>query len=403
MDCRGCGSDYLWPFLDLGNLAIPRFPSKPDEQVPHFPLALVKCEACHLVQLSESVDRDLLFTQFWYRSGISQTIRENLKDIAREARQQASLVAGDTVLDIGSNDGTLLRFFTDSLEYQESQFNLVGFEPAENVIEDSNGWATIINDYFSAEQWKERFGSVKAKLITAIGMFYDLENPLGFCQNVKQCLADDGAFIVQQNYLGTMLANTGYDNICHEHLTYFSLLSIEPILEKAGLEIYDVVLNTVNGGSFKTFIAHKGKRKVSERVSTLREVEARQNLVGRKPYRDFSYRVRASAREVNKFLMDKSNVMIYGAGTRGSTLFQYASRFNHPTIRGAVDNNPEKHGRYYLDTKIPIMSREEALKNPPEYFLVLPYHLAEEIEAKERANFPSRTKWIVPLPEFRIV
>lgn len=390
MECRSCGSNYLWPFLDLGNQAIPRFPTDPKEEVPHFPLSLVKCESCNLVQLSESVDRDLLFKQFWYRSGTSQAIREDLKGIAIEGSVEVD--EKGIALDIGCNDGTLLSFLPESMKK-------VGFEPALNVAIPAQKHGRILNDYFSADQYLPLFQ--KANLVTCIGMFYDLEDPLWFCKNVAECLAPEGIFIVQQNYLGLMLVNTGYDNVCHEHLTYFSLASLEPILEKAGLEVYDVDLNEINGGSFKTFIAHRGKREVSDDVRRLREDEKKQGLDGRKAYRDFSYKVRTRARELNRFLLDKGNLMLYGAGTRGSTLFQYASMYNPINPRGAVDNNPEKHGRFYLDRKIPIMSAQEALKNPPEYFLLLAYQFTEEI-VKNDQLFP-KTKWIIPLPEFRIV
>jgi NDP-4-keto-2,6-dideoxyhexose 3-C-methyltransferase len=361
---------------------------------------LVKCESCNLVQLSESVERDLLFREFWYQSGISHTIKNDLKKIAEEGFKEADLhhgkSYGSTVIDIGCNDGTLLSFF-------ETQLNRFGFEPATNLAAMARQHGRIIEDYFSAKAFfRESF--YHAKLIFAIAMFYDLENPVAFCQEVAKCLADDGVFIVQQNYLGLMSQNTAYDNVCHEHLTYFSLQSLENVLEQAGLQIYHVELNQINGGSFKTFIDHKGFRDVDYTVPLLEKEEQTKELAGHNVYRDFAYRARANARSVNKFLepIENRKVMIYGAGTRGATLFQFASQFHKPKVTAAVDNNPDKHGRYYLDTGIPIISREEALKNPPDYFLVLPYHLADEIIEKEKTSFP-KTNWIVPLPEFRIV
>jgi len=391
--CRGCGSDRAWVFLNLGNQALPRFPKTLVESVPHTPLELVKCESCNLVQLLESVDRDLLFREFWYESGISQTIRKDLNLIAQDGKREVNLKHGDTVVDIGANDGTLLSFFDESL-------NRFGFEPAKNLASKASRHGRIIEDYFSGNAF-HRQSLYDAKLIFAIAMFYDLESPEQFCRDVANCLDDDGVFIVQQNYLGLMLENTAYDNVCHEHLTYFSLRTLEDVLAKAGLEVYHVELNQINGGSMKTFIARKGERAVQDSVRTLELAEVSQDFAGRKIYRDFAYKVRSITRVLNRSLEGRKT-MIYGAGTRGATLFQFASRFAKPNIVGAVDNNPAKHGHYYLDTGIPIMSREDALKNPPDAFLVLPYHVADEIVSKEREFFP-KAEWIVPLPEFRIV
>ncbi len=398
MLCRSCGSKNLWTFLDLGNQAIPRFPKSLVEKVPHFPLELAKCEDCHLVQLSESVDRELLFRKFWYQSGISSTIRSDLEKIAGEGRIQVSeLKHGDVVVDIGCNDGTLLGFFDESV-------NRVGFEPAINMakLARQNG-SRIVEDYFSAQAF-HKVAFYQAKLVFAIAMFYDLENPVRFCQEVSECLEANGVFVVQQNYLGLMLKNTAYDNICHEHLTYFSLASLKKVLEKTDLEVYHVELNEINGGSMKTFIAHKGARTVDSTVAMVDQDEIEQNLEGKTVYQEFLYRVRSNARRLNRSLEPSQGkkTMIYGAGTRGATLFQFASMFHRPEIVGAVDNNPDKQGHYYIDTGIPIISRLGTLKNPPDYFLVLPYHIADEIIQKEKEAFP-KTNWIIPLPEFRIV
>jgi NDP-4-keto-2,6-dideoxyhexose 3-C-methyltransferase len=399
MLCRVCGSENLWPFLDLGNQPIPRFPKSATEQVPHAPLVLVKCESCELVQLSESVPRDLLFKEFWYQSGISSTIRSDLEKIAKEGLKDGGIRDGNVVVDIGCNDGTLLSFIDPSI-------TRIGFEPALNLAIMAEKHGRVLPQYFSSNRYLSLFE--KAKVIFAIAMFYDLEDPVGFCREVASCLRDDGVFVVQQNYLGSMLQNTAYDNVCHEHLTYFSLRTLQDTLAKVGLEIYRVELNKINGGSMKTFIAKKGKRSVEDSVKTLEIAEVSSDYAGRKIYRDFSYRVRASARKLNMALEAtfeaKKNVMIYGAGTRGATLFEFSTLFykQKPNIVGALDNNPEKHGRYYLDTGIPIVSRDHAVKKPPDYFLVLPYHLADEIVQKEKDTFPN-TEWIVPLPEFRVV
>jgi hypothetical protein len=391
-ECRVCGSADLWSFLDLGDQTLPRFPRDPGERLPHAPLELAKCGRCHLVQLKHSVDRDLLFRQFWYRSGISSAISADLKAIAEQGMREAGIDYNDAVTDIGCNDGTLLGCFLPSV-------HRIGFEPAGNlarIAKRVSPW--IVQDYFSAKAYHFK----KSKLITAIAMFYDLENPVPFCRDVASCLDEDGVFLVQQNYLGLMLENGAYDNVCHEHLMYYSLSSLKPVLENAGLEIYRVEANQINGGSFKTFICHRGARRIDGSVGLMETAERENGLDDRNVYRDFSERIRTNAAHLRRFLLNVGGkrVMIYGAGTRGATIFNYAAR--NGCIVAAVDNNPEKRGLYYLDSKIPIISRDEAVKNPPDYFLVLPYHLADEIVSKERDAFPG-TRWIIPLPEFRVV
>src|SRR5437660_9143853 len=201
--CRACNSSSLWPFLDLGDQTLPRFPRDKNEALPHAPLGLVKCRNCHLVQLGYSVDWDLLFRRFWYRSGISSSISTDLKRIAEEGAREANLQSG-VALDIGCNDGTLLSYLPDDTKK-------IGFEPAGNLIMLAKKHGLIIPDYFSAEKY---LGSCeKANLITSIAMFYDIENPVGFCRDMRSCLSPDGVIIIQQNYLPLMLMNNSYDNV----------------------------------------------------------------------------------------------------------------------------------------------------------------------------------------------
>jgi NDP-4-keto-2,6-dideoxyhexose 3-C-methyltransferase len=322
-------------------------------------------------------------------------IRKDLNLIAEDGKREAGpLKHGDTVVDIGCNDGTLFSFFDESL-------NRIGFEPAANLAKIARKHGRIVENYFSNREF-HRASLYQAKLVFAIAMFYDLEDPVDFCRQVADCLTEDGVFVIQQNYLGLMLQNNAYDNVCHEHLTYFSLGSLKNVLAQAGLEVYHVELSGINGGSFKTFIGFKGKHQVDETVALLEHSEKDMDLVDSKIYRNFAFRVRVRARNLNRFLEKHETTMIYGAGTRGATLFHFSTMFAKPNIIGALDNNPEKKGRYYLDTGIPIISREEALKSPPDYFLVLPYHLADEIVEKEKSSFPN-SRWIIPLPDFRVV
>jgi len=213
-------------------------------------------------------------------------MRAALTDVATKAYSVAKPRAGDMVIDIGCNDGTLLR------SYNEPDLRLVGFEPAENLVPDARkGTSWIFNDFFGADAFRKKFDGEKAKIVTCVAMFYDLEKPNDFVKDIVDCLAPDGVWIVQQNYLGTMLEKNGFDNIGHEHLEYYSLSTMEKLLAGHGLEIFDVETNDVNGGSFRTYAGHRGKFKVRETVNALKQREKHMQLNSSRVYHNFAARI----------------------------------------------------------------------------------------------------------------
>lgn len=324
-----------------------------------------------------------------------------LADVATKAYQIAKPGLGDIAVDIGANDGTLLR------SYPQSGLKLVGFEPAENLVQDAvKGTDWICNDFFSAGPFLEKFGSNKAKVITSVAMFYDLEDPNRFVGDISQCLASHGVWVVQQNYLATMLEKNGFDNIGHEHLEYYSLTTMEKLLSRHSLEIFDVEINDVNGGSFRTYACHQGTFKLQKRVGLLKEKEDHLSLDKLQTYRTFAANIRKVKLELSKLVRDQvrngKTVYVYGASNRGNTILQYCG-LDHTLIGKATDANPEKWGRKTVGTKIPIVSKEEARKDNPDYFLILPHHFLEEIEREERNYLDGGGKFIVPLPKVRII
>jgi len=257
-ECRSCGSDSFFPILSLGNQYVTNFINSKDEQGETIPLELVLCGNCSLLQLKHNTPPQLTWNdQYWYKSGISSTIKADLKDISEKAKKIKELEKGDIIVDIGCNDGTLLDFYNNSIKG-------VGFEPSKNVAEEAKSKGHyIINNFFNAKDFKDRFGNEKAKIITAISMFYDLDNPNQFLEDIVSCLDKDGLFVIQQNYLVTMLEQNAFDNICHEHREYYSLGSLENILKKYGLEIFDVEQNSINGGSIRTYMKLKNNTRTS--------------------------------------------------------------------------------------------------------------------------------------------
>jgi len=328
-------------------------------------------------------------------------MRNALEDIVVKACEVAQLKEGDIVIDIGCNDGTLLR------SYKVPGLKRVGFEPAKNLVEEARkGTTFVFNDFFGYKQFNKKFPGAEAKLITSIAMFYDLDDPGAFVADIVQCLDARGVWVIQQNYLCSMLEQNGFDNIGHEHLTYYSLETMSRLLSSHGLEIFDVEKNDVNGGSFRTYVARKGQFPIRESLEKMKGFEKK--LFRMKPsiYSTFAKNVRKVRSQLGDFITDQTKngrtVYVYGASTRGNTILQYC-KLDHHLIKKATDANPEKWGRKTPGTGIPIISKEEARKDNPDYFLVLPHHFLDEIRRQESDYLRSGGKFIVPLPEFRIV
>jgi len=328
-------------------------------------------------------------------------MREALTDVATKAYQVARATAGDIVIDTGCNDGTLLR------SYPRSGLTLIGFEPAENLVEDARkGTDWVFNDFFEAGMFRNKFGNEKAKIVTSVAMFYDLEDPNSFVGDIAKSLAPEGVWVVQQNYLASMLQMNGFDNIGHEHLEYYCLSTMEKLLTRHGLEIFDVETNDVNGGSFRTYASHQGVHPIREEVEGLRRNEEHLQLNSSEVYRTFGAKIRKIKSDLTQLVKNEvgegKTVYVYGASNRGNTILQYCG-LDYRLIKKAADANSEKWGRKTVGTKIPIVSKEEARRDKPDYFLILPHHFLEEIKRDEKDYLNHGGKFIVPLPEVRLV
>ncbi len=411
--CYVCKFGSLTPILSLGDLYVSNFI---DDGALHrqqkLPLELVLCNkregGCGLLQLRHSVSHELMYRKYWYRSGVNKTMTKELQGIVKTIEAMVKLNKDDFVIDIGSNDSTLLR------AYSQNELKRIGFEPARNLMSYAKqGTTKIFNEFFNFSDWNKAFGKTKAKVITAIAMFYDLEDPNTFVSHIAKCLDDDGIFIIQMAYLPSMLSKNAFDNICHEHVQYYSLLSLEHLLLRHKLEVFDVILNDINGGSYRTYIRHTGKGKnikvpngASKRVRDLRSFEKKLGLDERKIYDDFVKRIIDLRDKLNIFVKKEvekgKKIYVYGASTKGNTLLQFYNLTNK-LIPAAAERNPEKWGKLTIGTSIPIISEEQARAERPDYFLVLPWHFLKEFKEREKEFLLAGGKLIVPLPKFRVI
>lgn len=405
--CRVCESNNLAPIMSLGNQYVTNFVSVPEEQGEKIPLQLDLCNDCKLLQLRHTTPPDLMYRQYWYKSGISTTMVAALSDITEKIEKLIPLKAGDMVVDTGPNDGTLLR------SYRQKNLKLIGFEPAKNLAPlAAVGTTKVVNDYWNYKAFEREFGSEKAKVITSIAMFYDLEDPNGFVADITKALDKEGLWIIQMCYLPTMLEVNAFDNICHEHLQYYSLLSLKHLLARHKMTIFDVELNDVNGGSYRCYIKHDDAKTIKpfpgaqKRVEALDTYEAKLGLDGVKAYVEFTDRVNSIKDQVRNFIQSETArgkvVYIYGASTKGNVLLQYFD-LDTRLIKAATDKNPDKWGKKTVGTMIPIISIDQYRKDKPDYLLVLPWHFSKEIPEQEREFLKAGGKMIFPLPEFKVV
>jgi len=282
--------------MSMGKQCIVGFSFKNKDPI-YIPLDLVLCNKCHLLQLKQTTKQSLLWNEdYGYRSGINHTMRKELGSIAEIAKGIVNLKRNDIVVDIGCNDGTLL----DSYKIQNIQ--RVGYDPSHNVISIANqlfskyeeSSYSLFVDYFTSGPYLKKYKK-KAKIITAIAMFYDLNDPNTFLEDINDILDDNGLFIIQQNYLLGMLKLNAYDNILHEHLEYYSLSSLNTLLYKHNLEVFDVLENDINGGSFRTYIKKYGSSlkttKGKDRVQTMLANESEYGILNKSTYGDFSKRI----------------------------------------------------------------------------------------------------------------
>jgi hypothetical protein len=411
--CRICGSSNLVPVLSLGDQYIAGAFAEPGGEQPvarRIPLELVRCDmtrnedGCGLVQLRHTVPGAILYRSYWYRSGINQTMTRNLHDIAEQAEAMVDLQPGDLVIDIGCNDGTLLD------GYRAANLKCLGFDPSDVGRYAVEKGYEVVHDFYSYEQLRRRHADRRARIITSIAMFYDLEYPRAFVDEVAQALADDGVWVMELHYLPAMLDMNQFDAIVHEHLEYYSLAVLERLLAEAGLGVVRAETNDINGGSVRLFIRRAARFAPAgddaEALQRLRMREFEMALDAAEPYERFAtaaQQVREDLAAVcRRLVADGKTIHVYGASTKGNTILQYAG-IDSSIVPFAADRNPDKHGSETIGTRIPIISEEHSRELRPDYYLVLPWHFMDEFLVRESEFIERGGQFIVPMPEVRIV
>lgn len=404
--CRVGGGNDLVSVLNLGQQALTGvFPRSASEPVTVGPLELVWCPSSGLLQLKHSYEASEMYgDNYGYRSGLNQSMVNHLTDKVAYLERLAKPVAGDVIVDIGSNDATTLK------AYATPGLRRIGIDPTgkkfSSYYPDD---VSLVPDFFSAAAYRSVEAARQAKIVTSIAMFYDLESPIAFAQQIESILADDGIWHFEQSYMPSMLRTNSYDTICHEHLEYYSLHVVETILKAAGMQLVDVVMNGINGGSFAVTAARAGNRSIKPNravIEWLLAQEERMGLNTPRPYREFEERVFRHREDLTRLIRslnaDGKRILGYGASTKGNVTLQFCG-LTAKDIPAIAEVNEEKFGRVTPGTHIPIVSEVEARAMKPDYFLVLPWHFKDGILRREKEYLANGGRFIFPFPEIEII
>jgi len=406
MKCRICDNSNMNKFLSLGKSPLANsFLSK--DQLKHeensFPLETAFCDRCKLVQLTYVVPPEIMFKHYVYVSSTSNTFKKHFREMAENISKEFNLTERSLEVDIGSNDGILLKGF------KNAGVQIIGVEPATNIakIAQESGIETI-NRFFNentANEIIERKGN--ADIITAANVFAHVNDINDFVKNVKLLLKKDGIFVIEVQYLIDTIETITFDNIYHEHLSYYSLTSLMYFFKKHGMQVFNVQRVDSHGGSLRVFIKkYEGKHEVHDEVDSIIEYEKNIGIDTLQLYKKFAEKVYDIREKLTSYIKDikkqGKTIVGYGAPAKSTTLLNFCG-IGSNQIDYIVEDNPLKIGLYTPGTHIPIVSSEMIDKKRPDYILILAWNFAEEILSKTKKYADQGVKFIIPLPEPKIV
>jgi hypothetical protein len=387
MNCRVCAGE-LKEVLDLGMLYPSTFVTKTVGE--KYPLVLTVCTKCGLVQLRDTIDLDSMYRKYWYKSSLNKSMVNSLQEIVNRVKEFG--YPEGKVLDIGANDGTVLQLLGD-------QFYRVGIDPALNLKEEAEKHCDIfINDYFPSKELPD----TKFDVITSIAMFYDLPDPKAFVKAIIEYLDDEGMWVIQFTDLKSMLELNAFDNICGEHLEYYSLKFLNTFFQEHNLSIFHVEHNDVNGGSLRLFVDKNFHPKHASVEYYLYDEELYFSQ-----FEDvfFSFKERIEENKTalvnfiyNQVIIQGDLVYVLGASTKGNTLLQYYN-LGYPRLKKALEVNKDKFGLKTIGSNIPIMDEAGGMRDDPDFLLVLPFHFKSFFIQKFDSYLKNGGSLLFPLPE----
>ncbi len=402
--CRICNSSNIIKFLSLGIQPwCDNFLKESDltKSEPEYPLELFFCNDCTLVQLGYTVPKETMFIDYVYMSGTTKSLEEHFKLIAKQIVDKFNLNSEDLVLDIGSNDGTFLE------KFKNMGVKVLGVDPGKKQTELANkkGIETV-NDFFNedvAEKILKKFG--KTSIISAAGVFFHLEELHSVVKGIKKLLTDKGVFVIQATYLPSMIEKNAFDIVYHEHLVFYTLKTLQNLLSKYNLEIFDVEQISIHGGSIVVYASHPNQYTISSKVNDLLNYEEKNNFYKLEKYQEFSKRVEQVKSNLLKIINELKNknkiIYGYGAPAKGNTMLNYCG-IDSKSVELLVETNTLKCGLYAPGSKIKIIHENDVSKIP-DYYLILAWNFLESFLDKEKQFLKDGGKFIVPIPKPKII
>ena len=399
--CRNCFSKKIYKVFSLGNIYFTGKFLKRKKNPRKGPINVVMCKNCKLVQLGNNFDIKYLYgPDYGYQTGINATMTEHVKKVARVLSKKTKIKRNEMALDIASNDGTLLNFYSKNI-------TTFGMDPLVKKFESNYKKIDYkISDFFSAIKIK-KITRKKFKIITALSVFYDLLNPNKFLNDVNEILDDSGIFLLEFADLASIIKFNMFDTFCHEHLEYYSLKVISKMCKKNDLRIFDIKTNSINGGSIQLFICKKSANYKNNNTPINRafSFERKLKLHKKETYIKFFKKIKKIKKQTFNFIQKAKNknktIHCYGASTKGNVLLQYF-KLNNKMISHVAERNPKKYNLYTPGSRIQIISESQSRKMLPDYYLVLPWHFKKEILIREKETIKNGSKFIFPLPKFTV-
>jgi len=401
-NCRSCRSSKLLNLFSLGKIRFTGKFSKFPKKIKRGELGLVICNSCKLVQLNNNFDLKYLYgPDYGYRTGINNTMTKHVRDLVKDLTKKYKLIKGDAVLDIASNDGTLLNSYNKNII-------TFGIDPLiKKYIKFYDKINYKISNFFNYKYVKSKYKN-KFKIITALSVFYDTQNPVKFLKDVEKLLDKEGIAVIEFADLGSIIKYNMFDTICHEHLEYYSTTVLLKMINNNNLKLIDIKKNKINGSSKQYYICKKNASyKInSKAIKKIILSEKILQLDKRKTFITFKKKI-----DKIKFILKNKIIKIkkegkiihgYGASTKGNVLLQYFD-LDDSTIDYIAERNPKKYNHYTPGSKIKIISESKSRTLQPDYYLVLPWHFKKEIIKREKNIINKGTTFIFPLPYIQFV
>ncbi len=398
MKCKNCKHKELIKIVKIGKQPLSGFFYKSKKKkLKNYSLDLFRCSKCNLVQLNNIVEVKKMYgLHYGYRTSVSNMMVAHLKEKIIRMSKMKILKKGDNVLDIGSNDASFLKLLGKN-------YNRWGIDPSAKKFKSNYKDMNLITNFFSKKNIIKNSPNKKMKfnLISSFAIFYDVEDPNSFCKDIEELLDDNGIWICEFSYLPLMLKNLTFDQICHEHIMYYTFTVFEKILKNNSLKVLDIKINEINGGSIEVIISKKNcRRKAKKKI--INKLKIDEKKIKKSSYNNFSKRIEKVKLDLNKFINKKYPIAAYGASTKGNIVLNYA-KLNSKKISYICDANKNKFGKFTPGSNIRIIPKKKMRLLNPKYMLVLIWSFRSEIIKEELNYLKKGGNLIFHLPKFHII